>query len=136
MLEIARVLSKRGTCVKLEVGCVLTDINGVILSTGYNGVPRSMAHCIAGPCAGASAPKGADLCEAVHAETNALLACPDVNKIHVCYTTHVPCMRCMKELLNTSCKTIFYLHDEFEEVAAVGLWQRGGRYIYKGAIDD
>ena len=122
MLRIALELSKRSTCSKLSVGCVFTDTNGRILATGYNGVPRGLTHCIEHPCSGSLAPRGADLCQAVHAESNALIQCRTPDLIETCYTTHMPCMRCMKELMNTGCKHIVYLIDEFAEPAAQLLW--------------
>jgi len=127
MLTIAGVLARRATCRKLHVGCVLIDAMGKILGTGYNGVPRSLPHCTEEPCAGVHAPKGADLCEAVHAEQNALLQCSDVTKIVVAYVTHAPCMRCTKLLLNTNCKVICFVDDSQEEPAARELWKRAKR---------
>lgn len=127
MLNVAEALSRRSTCPKLQVGAVLVDDGGRILGTGYNGVPRGMPHCIEKPCAGANAPKGADLCEAVHAEQNALMQCRDTDKIYTLFCTHAPCMRCTKMLLNTSCVTIVFLNGEGVEPAAEALWLRSGR---------
>jgi len=128
MLHVALVLSQRSTCVKLRVGAVLTNEKGIILGTGYNGVPRSMKHCIDAPCSGASAPKGADLCEAVHAEQNALLQCKDTEAIVNIYVTHAPCMRCTKLLLNTRCAYVYFLDGSNQEASARDLWLRAGRY--------
>jgi dCMP deaminase len=121
MLNIAASLAQRATCSKLAVGCVLTDKHDRIIGSGYNGVPRGVPHCIDAPCAGACAPKGSDLCQAVHAEQNALLTCKDPEQIMYCYTTHAPCLRCAKMLLNTSCTGIFYAAETYE-VAAKELW--------------
>ena len=126
MLGIALCLAHRGTCAKLQVGCVLADLHGRIIGSGYNGNARGMAHCIDAPCAGACAPKGSDLCEAVHAESNALLNCRDPELIDTCYTTHAPCLRCTKTLLNTGCKSIIYHNNAFEP-AAKQLWVAAGR---------
>jgi dCMP deaminase len=136
MLGIASLLAQRATCSKLKVGCVLVDASGRILSTGYNGVPRGCPHCIDVPCAGANAPAGADLCEAVHAEQNALLQCKDVDKIDTCYVTHMPCMRCIKQLMNTSCTSIFYIHGANSQPAARDLWlhPHGGRTLLSWRI--
>lgn len=118
MMRIANILAMRGTCYKLQVGCVLVDRQGRILSTGYNGVHRGAEHCrverssgvvqMGRPCPGVGAPEGSDLCQAVHAETNALLQCQDVDLIYACYTTYTPCVRCVKELLNTGCEVIYF----------------------------
>jgi dCMP deaminase len=126
MIGVALCLSHRATCAKLAVGCVLTDRHGRIIGSGYNGVPRGMQHCIDTPCAGADAPKGADLCQAVHAEQNALLNCRDPEQIRTCYTTHAPCLRCTKMLLNTGCKTIIFHDGAFEEPARQ-LWNAANR---------
>lgn len=127
MLEIAQALAQRSTCSKLSVGAVLVDRSYRIIGSGYNGVPRDCPHCIDFPCAGATAPKGADLCEAVHAEQNALLNCHTPDKIYACYITHAPCMRCTKTLLNTGCEAVVFLSAEFVEPAARELWLRSGR---------
>jgi len=126
MLQVAIILSQRATCAKLSVGCVLTDVDGIIVGTGYNGVPRGCRHCIEFPCPGASAPKGADLCEAVHAEANALLS-PESHRAFTCYITHAPCMRCTKTLLNTNVQNIIFSHVYNLEVGAEELWTRMGR---------
>lgn len=133
-IQLAYVTSLRGTCARRKVGCVLMDSNGLVLSTGYNGVCRGAAHCIETPCPGANLPsgEGLDKCEAIHAEQNALLQCSNVRRIHTCYVTTSPCIHCVKLLLNTSCQRIVaatpYPHGE-----AVNMWMRDGReLIYLG----
>lgn len=127
MLNIAMILSKRATCQKLAVGCVLTNWQGHIIGTGWNGVAKGQTHCTDTPCPGVLMPAGSDTCEAIHAETNALLQCHDVWKIDTCYVTHAPCMRCTKELLNTSCKVICFLDGTGMQPQAKHLWDRAGR---------
>ena len=127
MMDIAKVLARRATCRKLRVGAVLVDDDYKILATGYNGVPQGMTHCVDTPCPGVHAPKGADLCEAVHAEQNALMQCRDVGKIRTIFVTHAPCMRCTKMLLNTECWCIFFADDTQEEPNARDLWRKAGR---------
>jgi dCMP deaminase len=123
-------MAQRATCAKLKVGCVLVDSKQRIIGSGYNGVARGEQHCTDLPCIGAYAPKGADLCEAIHAETNALLTCKDADNIDTCYTTHAPCMRCTKTLLNTGCKHIVFLHGDNYEPAARQLWLKANRSWY------
>src|SRR3954463_16309245 len=50
MMSIASTLSLRSTCMRGHVGCVVTDADGFILSTGYNGAPRGMPHCFEAGC--------------------------------------------------------------------------------------
>lgn len=127
MLEVATVLSQRASCRKLKVGAVLVDKTNRIIGSGYNGTPRGLVHCLDKPCNGVDAPKGADLCEAVHAEANALLNCHNPEGIYALYCTHAPCLRCTKTLLNTSCEAIVFLDNERVEQPAQDLWLRAGR---------
>ena len=122
-LDVAEVVSRRGTCARRKVGCVLVDHYGHVLSTGYNGPPHNWVHCIDTPCPGASAASGTslELCEAIHAEQNALLQCKNVYKINTCYCTHSPCIHCTKLLLNTGCRFIFFTH-QYSHTEAKGLW--------------
>lgn len=131
-LKIAYVWSLRATCARRQVGCLLVDKNNRTLSTGYNGPPSGAPHCIDTPCLGANAPSGTslDLCQAIHAEQNALLYCPDVRLIHTCYTTTSPCMTCVKLLLGTNCSRIVF-DQEYPHPDAKNFWEKNGRIWWK-----
>lgn len=120
-MQIALVTATRSTCSRRSVGCVLTDSFGHILSTGYNGAAAGLPHCDHNGERG-----GREYCEAVHAEQNALLQCPDIYKIHTCYVTLSPCPVCMRLLLNTSCKRIIYCED-YEDQTPGDVWRSAGR---------
>jgi len=109
-MDIAYIMSKRSTCVRRQVGCVLVDTHNHVVATGYNGVASGMTHCIDTPCPGAEyeSGQGLDQCQAIHAEQNALLQCKDVYNIKDCFVTAEPCVTCTKLLMNTSCKNIYY----------------------------
>lgn len=119
----ALVWSMRSTCPRRKTGCVLVDKNFHVLSTGYNGVASQMPHCIDNPCPGAGLPSGTglDLCEAIHAEANALIQCKLPQEIHTCYTIASPCINCVKLLMNTSCKRIVFA-VEYPHPQSVNLW--------------
>ena len=125
MLSIACLLSARATCVKRQVGCVLTDARGRILSTGYNGVPAGFPHCTDRPCRGADQPTGSDTCQAVHAEMNAVADCHDITKIHTCYVSVLPCNNCTKTLLNTGMQALVYLNGHEQEAQVLDFLKRG-----------
>lgn len=136
-LRVAREVSTRATCVRRQVGCVLVDEHLHILATGYNGVASGTPHCIDTPCPGADSPsgKGLELCQAIHAEANALLQCPDVNRIVSVYVTASPCTNCIKLLMNTSAKAIIFSEPYAHE--GVGeMWRtsRPGREWYHRRI--
>ena len=116
-MVMALLCAKRATCIRRSVGCILTNARGHVLSTGYNGPPSGRPHCTDLPCSGAEGKSGEKLniCKAVHAEQNALLQCHDVYSIESCFTTVAPCPYCLKLLMNTSCKNIYYLEDYPDE---------------------
>lgn len=122
-LQMAALVAQRGTCARRQVGCVLVDRNNHVLSTGYNGVCRGAIHCVDHPCAGAHAPSGQalHLCEAIHAEENALIQCRDIDSIWTVYSTASPCVLCMRKLVGTGVQRIVfsqeYPHHESEDLA-------------------
>lgn len=125
-LAVASVIAERGTCARRRVGCVLVNSLGHVLSTGYNGVANSLPHCTDNPCPGASHASGSGtslyLCEAIHAEQNALLQCQNVQEIDTCYVTCSPCVQCTKLLLQTSCKRVVFLEESSHNKEARKLW--------------
>lgn len=128
-LRIAKIVSTRGTCARRKVGCVLLDENGFILSTGYNGVATGLIHCTDSPCPGAgyASGEGLDKCEAIHAEANALITCPDPNKVYDVYVTHSPCIHCVKMLLRTPAEGIYFIEPYAHDADARQLWERTDR---------
>jgi dCMP deaminase len=141
--DMASLVSRRGTCLRRRVGCVLTNSLNHVLATGYNGVPSGFPHCnelVDDPhdidggqhyghaCAGASAAPGTMLneCNAIHAEQNAMIQCRDVDAIHTCYSTASPCVTCLRMLLNTSCRRIVFL-EEYPHPESRIMWQSVGR---------
>ena len=109
-LNIAKLVGKRSTCRRRQVGCVLVDSQNHIVSTGYNGVIKGATHCLDVPCQGAQAPSGTDLdeCFAVHAEMNALLQLRS-NDALTAYLTTTPCFPCAKVIGNSKVKRIVSL---------------------------
>ncbi len=78
-LNCAEIFAYRSTCLKRKYGAVIVK-DDVVISTGYNGAPRSFDNC----CDLGTCPRierdmhqgdGYGICRAVHAEANALLNC-------------------------------------------------------------
>ena len=107
-MDIARVVSCRSTCARRQVGAVIVDQTNHILSTGYNGVPAGVSHCTQIPCAGANheSGQGLDVCQALHAEQNAIARLQDVRHAHTLYCTTAPCIMCTKLIAATPIKRI------------------------------
>ncbi len=139
-MALATVTANRSTCLRRSVGAVLLNAHGQVLATGYNGVASGQPHChealtITGQsgrpavsyphaCAGAWKASGVnlDLCQAIHAEQNALLQCRNVYEIHTAVVTTAPCLTCTKLLMNTACVRIIYAEDYPQAEQARELW--------------
>ncbi len=77
-LDLAEVVSKRGTCIRKQYGAVIVK-NDEVVSTGYVGAPRGRKNCIdMGTCIREklNIPRGEryELCRSVHAEANAIIS--------------------------------------------------------------
>jgi len=111
-LEVARLVSKRATCLRRHVGAVLVK-DKKILATGYNGSPSGLAHCLDIGCLRErlKIPSGErhELCRGLHAEQNVILqaALYGVStKNSTLYITTQPCIICAKMLINAGIKEI------------------------------
>ena len=114
-LTITRNVAERSTCTRAKVGAVIVrDKN--ILATGYNGAPAGMPHCIDVGClVYASRTPSGELEEncfrTIHAEINAIAQAAkngaSIRDADI-YITHTPCLHCVKVLINTGIRRIFY----------------------------
>lgn len=94
IMGIARAVSVRGSCDRLQVGAVLVDDRHRILSTGYNGSVPGAKNCIeAGHYM-----VGGHCKRTVHAERNAI-AHAARHGVRIegswMYVTHSPCPDCL-----------------------------------------
>ncbi len=113
-MEIARMVSRRSTCLRRKVGAVLVKEKR-ILATGYNGAPSGMKHCEEVGCLRetSSVPSGQrhELCRGLHAEQNAIIQAA-FHGISIrgatLYCTNKPCVICTKMLINAGIKEIIY----------------------------
>jgi len=129
---LSLIIASRASCIRRKIGCVLVDKNYFLLSTGYNGPPPNNPHCIEiGKCRREDVESGSklELCAAIHAEQNALLQCRNTMDIEYCFITHSPCIHCLKLLMNTGCKEIYYIEsypNVKEAIASSIRWQDSG----------
>ena len=77
-LDLAEVVSQRGTCLRKKYGAVIVK-NDEVISTGYVGAPRGRKNCSdLGFCLRErlKIPRGEryELCRSVHAEANAIIS--------------------------------------------------------------
>lgn len=112
-MKIAEVVSLRSTCLKRRVGAVLVK-DSHILSTGYNGAPSGFSHCTTNTCVRQDLKSGEkpELCRGVHAEINCIIQAAihgtSIMGETTLYSTHFPCMSCLKLLINAGIKRIVY----------------------------
>src|SRR4030042_226545 len=123
-LEMAKLVSKRATCLRRRVGAVLVK-DKRILATGYNGAPRGLKHCLDTGCMRQKLkiPSGErhELCRALHAEQNALIQASLYGisvKDSVLYSTNQPCVICAKMLINAGIKEIVIADGYPDKLAA------------------
>jgi dCMP deaminase len=123
-VEIAKVVSSRSTCIRRRYGAVIVK-DHVIVSTGYNGAPRGSTNCIdRGTCRRQelNVPAGEryELCEAVHAEQNAIInGPPERMKDATIYIAGFeeddstaeakPCLLCERMIRNARIRDVVYL---------------------------
>jgi len=114
-MNIAIMVSQRSTCLRRKVGSVIVK-GKQIVSTGYNGAPQGMPHCIDTGCAREGVPSGerSELCRGAHAEQNAINFAARFGiaiEGATLYTTHLPCSWCAKSILNAGIRRVVYLDD-------------------------
>ncbi|MFQ5891696.1 MAG: cytidine/deoxycytidylate deaminase family protein [Candidatus Methanofastidiosia archaeon] len=135
-MKIANLVSERSTCTKQKVGAVLVR-DKHILATGYNGAPRSISHCTPETCLRKdfSSLEESHLCRGVHAEQNTIIQSALHGKSpegSTLYSTHFPCMSCLKILMNAGVKRIVYKNDyDMENEVKMNLLKEAGIQIAK-----
>jgi dCMP deaminase len=122
-MKISHTVSTRATCPRASVGCVLTRGHR-ILTTGYNGAPRGVAHCMDVGCTLADG----HCLRATHAEANAVVQ----GALHgvslqdaTAYCTHQPCVNCSKLLISAGVERIVYGQAYPDPVASALLAEAG-----------
>jgi dCMP deaminase len=119
-IRIAELTSERSNCIKRKVGCIIVKENR-ILSLGYNGTPSKMKNCYEGGCKRCFeqfhtneniSGKNLDLCMCLHAEENAMLFLSKSDLVDsVLYVTLIPCISCVKKIIQCGIKKVIYLQD-------------------------
>jgi dCMP deaminase len=114
-LTITRQVAERSTCLRAKVGAVIVRDKS-ILATGYNGAPAGMPHCTEVGCLiyRTQTPVGdteENCYRTIHAEMNAIAQAARNGagiRDAAIYITHSPCVHCLKTLVNTGIKQIFF----------------------------
>lgn len=119
------LISKRSSCERLHVGCVLVKDRRII-ATGYNGHLPGTVHD--------SVIINGHEQMTIHAETNAIA---DAAKRGIsvadstAYVTHIPCINCVKILLASGIIHIIYGEDYKNDPLVINLCERSDVTISK-----
>lgn len=116
-LFIAKQFAKDSTCHSRKVGAIITR-DGVPISAACNGLPERLGTCNKNGCNRSFVESGTFLeyClgEMYHAERKAIeLAYKNKNDIigSTIYTTTKPCMECLKLIIRSGIKAIYYSYE-------------------------
>jgi len=114
-MDIARLVARRSTCLRRQVGAVLVKDRN-ILATGYNGTPSGLRHCSEVGCVRQmqNVPSGQrhELCRGLHAEQNAIIqAAKHGTNISgsILFCTNTPCVICSKMIINAGIRQVVFL---------------------------
>jgi len=128
-MQMAELAAKRSTCLRRKVGAVLVK-DKRILATGYNGAPKKLPHCEDTGCLrereGVPSGEKHEICRGIHAEQN-LIAQSAVHGVKTegatVYCTNQPCSICVKLLINSGIKRIYY-KDHYDDEFATRLLEQ------------
>lgn len=128
---MAELVSTRSTCLRRQFGCVIVQ-NGHAISTGYNGAPKGMPHCIEIGCLrdDLNIPSGTqhEICRGVHAEQNAIIQCAihgESTKDATLYVTGYPCKICAKMIINAMINRVV-ISGSYSDTEGIDLMKEAG----------
>src|SRR5258708_32158366 len=117
-LRMAEGLAKRSTCVRLQVGTVVTDQRlENVLAIGYNGNARGLPNKCDSAVPGN--------CGCIHSEMNALVKAPGSVRDKVVFVSASPCVMCAKLIINSGATHVFY-RKAYRDPSSVEVLQQGG----------
>lgn len=137
-LDLAEVVSQRGTCLRKQYGAVIVK-NDEVVSTGYVGAPRGRANCIdLGYCIREKLqiPRGEryELCRSVHAEANAIISASRERMLgSSLYLSGIdlkdngnyvrnanPCSMCKRMIINAGIEQV-YIRDDKDHFRSIAV---------------
>lgn len=112
-MGIALLAAQRSKDPNTQVGACIVSKDNIIISTGYNGMPKG--------CSDDEYPWNRDGADnkypyVVHAELNAILNAHGRNlEGSKLYVTLFPCNECAKAIIQSGVKEFYYLSDKYAE---------------------
>lgn len=119
-MDIARAVSFRSSCTRMQVGAVIVDPKNRVIATGYNGTPSGLRATCLNDCDRPNAEKLSpcyDDCISIHAEANALMFCDRRDREGgTIYVSTSVCYTCAKLIANSGLHRVVMArqyHDEY-----------------------
>lgn len=108
-MEMAMLMAKRSTCIRLQVGCVITTTDfRKVLSVGYNGNASGLNNGCDSDVPGK--------CGCLHGEENAIINCQEPRGLpKIVFATNMPCKMCVKRIINLGGVVKVYYANEYRE---------------------
>ncbi len=119
-MSVCHLISKRSSCGRLHVGCVITKDNRIV-TTGYNGHIPGAPH--------ESVIRDGHEQMTIHAESNAVSdAAKRGISLNECtaHVTHIPCITCAKILIASGVKHIIFAEHYKDDPLVETLCRDGG----------
>ncbi len=134
-MNIAEQVKMRATCMSAKKGTIIVQ-EKMIVSSGYNGTPKGIAHCNQGGCGRCTSRhlgkiksgNYSEPCVCCHSEENAIVqaAYNGVStKGATLYTTFTPCTTCAKMIINAGIKEVIAKVQYPDEVGTKLLKEAG-----------
>lgn len=115
LMENALTWSRRGTCLRKQVGAVIA-LESRVISTGYVGAPAGLPHCDEHNCS-----QDRPCNRTVHAEANAIAFAARkgiATEGATLYTTLSPCEPCARLIINAGITELVFL-DRYRDPAGL-----------------
>ena len=111
-MKITHLVAERSTCMRRMVGAIIVK-DKKIVSTGYNGAPKGLKHCLEIGCLreemGIPSGERHELCRGAHAEQNAIIQAAGSGTSMdgaTMYCTDSPCSTCTKMIINSGIRRL------------------------------
>jgi len=135
-MDIVELVARRSTCLRRKVGAVIVK-DKRILSTGYNGAPTGLRHCLEIGCLREklAVPSGErhELCRGLHAEQNAIIQAA-LHGVSIrgatLYCSNHPCIICSKMIINSGISGVVF-RDGYSDGLSREILTEAGVFVKK-----
>jgi dCMP deaminase len=135
-MKITFLVAERSTCMRRMVGATIVK-DKKIVSTGYNGAPKGLKHCLEIGCLreemGIPSGERHELCRGAHAEQNAIIQAAGSGTNMdgaTMYCTDSPCSTCTKMIINSGIRRLVLGKKYPDELGEKLIHESGIETIY------